>query len=137
MTLAVLLLPTTHNGSYNHFRRPGTAENKALTVENKLFSAALDLFSEVPGRQKKLVKNKPLFWAARDPPPKIGYFGRPAAQLPKIIVDYRRLIRGRRKSDISGGQLLIFGGLRWPPKINNFGQKIEKMQKITEISSTL
>jgi hypothetical protein len=38
---------------YNHFWRSGTAENKAFAVENKLFSAALGLFSAVPDRQKK------------------------------------------------------------------------------------
>jgi hypothetical protein len=86
-----------HNGSYSHFRRSGTAENRAFTAENKLFSAALGLFSVVPGRQKKSAENKPLFSAAMDPPPKIGYFWRPAAQPPKIIVDYRRLTRGRQK----------------------------------------
>jgi hypothetical protein len=80
----------SHNGSYSHFWRPGTAENKAFAAENKLFSA-------VPGRQKKSAENKPLFSATRDQPPKIGYFRRPAAQPPKIIVDYRRLTRGRRK----------------------------------------
>jgi hypothetical protein len=45
--------------SYSHFRQPGAAENK-------LFSAALGLFSVVPGRQKKSTENKPLFSAARD-----------------------------------------------------------------------
>jgi hypothetical protein len=45
-----------HNGSYSHFRRSGTAENKAFTAENKLFSAALGLFSVVPGRQKNQPK---------------------------------------------------------------------------------
>jgi hypothetical protein len=86
-----------HNGSYNHFRRPETTENKTFAAENKLFSATLGLFSAVPGRQKKSVENKPLFSAARDQPPKIGYFRRPDAQPPKITVNYRRLTRGRRK----------------------------------------
>ena len=66
-----------HNGSYSHFRWPGTAENKAFTAKNKLFSAASGLFSAVPSRQKKSAENKPLFSAARDQPPKIAYFRRP------------------------------------------------------------
>jgi hypothetical protein len=47
-----------HYKSYMHFRRPGTAENK-------LFPAALGLFSAVPDRQKKLAKNKAIFSSAR------------------------------------------------------------------------
>jgi hypothetical protein len=51
--------------SYSDFRRPGTAVNKAFADENKLFSAALGLFSAVPDRQKKLAENKAIFLAAR------------------------------------------------------------------------
>jgi hypothetical protein len=46
-----------HYNSYSHFRRPEAAENK-------LFSAAIDLFSAASGRQKKLAENKALFSAA-------------------------------------------------------------------------
>jgi hypothetical protein len=46
--------------SYSDFRRQGAAENK-------LFSAALGLFSAVPGRQKKLAENKAIFSGARGP----------------------------------------------------------------------
>jgi hypothetical protein len=42
-----------HYNSYRDFWQPETAENKAIVAENKLFSAALGLFSAVPGRQKK------------------------------------------------------------------------------------
>jgi hypothetical protein len=59
-----------HYKSYMHFRRPGTAENK-------LFPAALGLFSAIPGRQKKLAENKAIFSAAIGQPPKIAYFRRP------------------------------------------------------------
>jgi hypothetical protein len=44
----------------------GTTENNDFAVENKLFSAALGLFSVVPGRQKKSAENKPLFLASSD-----------------------------------------------------------------------
>jgi hypothetical protein len=47
-----------HYKSYSDFRRPEA-------VENKLFSAALGLFSGVSGRQKKLAENKAIFLAAR------------------------------------------------------------------------
>jgi hypothetical protein len=67
-----------HYKSYSDFRRPGTAENKVCAVKNKLFSAALGLFSAVSGRQKKLHENKSIFLAARVQPPKISYFRRPA-----------------------------------------------------------
>jgi hypothetical protein len=86
-----------HYNSYSHLRRPGTAENKAFTVENKLFSAALGLFLAVPGRQKKSAKNKSIFSAARVQPPKIVYFRWPIEQSPKITVDFRRLTPGRLK----------------------------------------
>jgi hypothetical protein len=46
-----------HYNSYSDFRRLGTTENKAFTVENKLFSAD-------PDRQKKSAENKPIFSAA-------------------------------------------------------------------------
>jgi hypothetical protein len=59
-----------HYKSYSDFRQPGTAENKAFAAENKLFLA-------VPGRQKKLAKNKAIFSVARVQPPKITYFRRP------------------------------------------------------------
>jgi hypothetical protein len=38
---------------YSHFRRLEAAENKAFAAKNKLFWAALGLFSAVPGRQEK------------------------------------------------------------------------------------
>jgi hypothetical protein len=87
----------SHYGSYSHFRRPGTAENKAFAAENKLFSVVLCLFSAVSDRQKKSAKNKPLFSAARDQPPKIAYFPRQPEQPPKIRVDFRWMSCGRRK----------------------------------------
>jgi hypothetical protein len=65
-----LVLSPHHYKSYNHFRRPEAAENK-------LFSAALGLFSVVPGRQKKIAENKAIFSAATGQPPKIAYFRRP------------------------------------------------------------
>jgi hypothetical protein len=37
----------------------------ARSCQNKLFSAALGLFSAVPGRQKKIAKNKAIFSAAK------------------------------------------------------------------------
>jgi hypothetical protein len=77
-------------------QKPPT-ENKVFAAENKLLLATLGLFSAVSGRQKKSGENKPLFSADRDQPPKIAYFRRPAAQLPTIIVDYRRRTRGRWK----------------------------------------
>jgi hypothetical protein len=71
------IIRSYHYGSYSHFRRPETIGNKAFAAENKLFSAALCLFSAVLGRQKNSAENKPLFSAARDQPPKIAYFRRP------------------------------------------------------------
>jgi hypothetical protein len=48
-----------------HFRQPGTAENKAFAAKNKLFLVALALFSAVPVRQKKLAENKAIFLVTR------------------------------------------------------------------------
>jgi hypothetical protein len=64
-----------HYKSYRHFRRLGTAENKAFAAENKLFSA-------VPNCQKKLTENKAIFSAAIGQPPKQAIFGghQPAAE---------------------------------------------------------
>jgi hypothetical protein len=86
-----------HYNSCSHFRWPGTAGNKAFAAENKLFSAALGLFSVVPGHQKKSAKNKPLFSVVSDQPPKITYFLRPTEQPLKIIIDFRWLTPGHRK----------------------------------------
>jgi hypothetical protein len=61
-----------HYGSYSHFWRPKTTENKAFAAENKLFSTALGLFSVVSGHQKKSAENKGLFSVARVQPPKIA-----------------------------------------------------------------
>jgi hypothetical protein len=62
-----------------------------------LFSAALGLFSAVPGRQKKSAESKPLFSAASDQSPKIAYFRRPTELPAKITIDFRRLTPGCRK----------------------------------------
>jgi hypothetical protein len=111
-----------HNGSYSHFRRPKTAENK-------LFSTALGLFSAVPGSQKKSAENKLLFSVARDQPPKIDYFRWSPEHPPKKRVDFRRLPRGRRKQLAAENKglpkivHLIFSGPMRPPKITNFREK--------------
>jgi hypothetical protein len=69
--------PLPHYKGYSHFRRPEIAENKAVAAENKLFSAALGLFSAVSDRQKKIAENKAIFSAASVQPPKAnGYFRR-------------------------------------------------------------
>jgi hypothetical protein len=68
--------PFFHYKSYSDFRRPGTAKNKVCAAENKLFSAALSLFSVVSGRQKKLAENKAIFSAASRRRPKITLYFR-------------------------------------------------------------
>jgi hypothetical protein len=50
LTVSTVGALTSHYKGYSHFRRPETAKNKAVAAENKLFLAALGLFSTVSGR---------------------------------------------------------------------------------------